>query len=275
MHSILIKIFFIPISLLIISFISCKEQKYKKTEFSKEDYSFKRMDTNFMDNSLSSQKIKYNSLSYKDILLGVGVIVRSISNETLKRRKISHIKIIDFIDEKYDSLSNLIYEKCISWTGATEYKYFYDKDNKPKYIISLSDTIKYLYDKNEKLVKCGQYSIIYYNNGFKKSVENAAEIEKYEYDTNGNLCHVNFDIKPGISYCGNRTSEWFGKYDANHRLIKSLGIGFPSSSIKTYYYSKEGDLIKTSSKAEFRKDSTVTDFIYEENTVIIKKIHEK
>ena len=249
---------------------SCNGQTKPKIDFSKESFDFKRMDTTALDSSLNNQKLKYNSLSYDDINLGERILLGSIPKEIIKRRKITNIKVVDFIDEKYDSLSNRIYERCTSWTGATTYKYYYDKNGRPDYIISYSDTIKYNYDDQNRLIECGSLTIKYFPNGFKKSVESSGEIETYEYDEVGNICHINFDNKPGVSYCGNRTSEWFGEYDKTHRLIRDLKIGFPNSPIETYQYSEQGDLIKSIHYENIRNETSITDYIYKDKSITIK-----
>jgi hypothetical protein len=228
------------------------------------------MDTTSIESNLLNQQIKYNSLSYDDIKIGDRILLRSLPKEIITRRKITNIKVLNFIDEKYDSLSNRIYEKCTSWTEATTYKYFYDNFGRPDYIISFSDTILYKYNEQNRLVNCGSLTIKYFPNGFKKSVESAFEIETYEYDNNGNICHIIFDIKEGIRHCGNRTSEWFGEYDKYHRLIRDLKIGFPTSPIETYQYLENGDLIQSIKYDQLRNDTTITDYIYKDTTLTIK-----
>ena len=251
---------------------SCTGQPKPKVDFSKESFDFKKMDTLKNDNSLEAQKQKVNSLAYEDINIGHRILLGSISKETIQRRQIKSVTTVGFNIEKYDSLSYLTYEKCDAWEFGPDYKYFFDEKGKLLYLVTYNgtDTIKYSYDKELNLTQCGGWTIKYYPNGFKKSVENSAEIETYEYDINGNICHINFDIKPGIGYCGNRTSEWFGEYDKNHRLVRDLKIGFPSSPIEIYKYSNSGDIIQSFRYDNFRKDTAITDYIYKDNSITLK-----
>jgi hypothetical protein len=266
----LYKRIFLIINIIICSVLtSCNGQT--KNDFSLESFEFEKMDTNSINDNLISQQKKYNSLSLEDIKIGERILLNSIPKEITKRKQITNIITEGFKQEKYDSLSNRIYEKYTSWSRASTYKYHFDYKGRPDFILYNTDTIKYKYDNLNRLINCGNLTIKYFPNGFKKSVEDPIEIETYEYDQNGNICHINFIVKPNNVTCGNRTSEWFGEYDEAHKLIREIKISFPFTIIQKFIYSEKGDLIQSISYEEFSKDKIIRDYFYKNHTLTVKK----
>jgi len=153
------------------------------------------MDTLYISPSLLVQRQKNNSLDYNDIPLGDMLALSYLTKEMIVKNHITSIKSGDDI-LYYDSLGYL------TWRSGTGYRYLFDNDTNPVSVYNGRDSIQYVYNDSNKLVKCGQWTINYFPNGFKKSVENYSEIERYEYDIYGNICHINFDLKPHAVACG-------------------------------------------------------------------------
>lgn len=257
---------------------SCIRKTGIKVDFSEDSFSFEKMDTNFIDKSLENQKNKYNSLAFEDIDVGHRLLLHSIPKEIINAKKIFEVKDIESYVEKYDSLGYMTYEKYITWDFGTNYIYRFDRNGKPLFLSAegaMAGTAKYKYDGRNKLLFCGTWKISYYPNGFKKSVENSEIIEIYEYDTRGNICHIYFKNKPGVKHCWNSSSEWFGEYDNNNRLVRDLTIESPFPSSTIYEYSKDGFITKSARYIKFRDGYYISDYYYKKHVLTIKTREQK
>ncbi len=213
-----------------------------------------------------------------DLKIGERILLHKISNETILKFHIKSVVLAREYTDGFDKNGNINYEKWVGPFCGSTFEYEYDHNNSPlsiaikdtnnNYIIG---TAKYKYTATGRLLQAGYYIFKYYPGGLLKSIEDGTEIERYGYDRFRNLNHINFDIKPGINYCGNRTDEWKGVYNEKKQLIKEEIIGFPDSWIRYFQYDSAGIIIKSITQNEgFDEDST-TEYIYT-NGLLTEKI---
>lgn len=232
------------------------------TSISKQDTSSYNPDPNY------TRTGEYPPYALEDIKIGKRLLLGKTSLDEIIGNQIKSIQEEGYYIEKFNEKGLKIYEKYANRTVDTKYKYELDKDNKPLtiHIIDNNDNIlgsaKYKYDTDGKLLQAGGYILKYHHNGQLKSVEDAQEIERYEYDEDGNLSHINFDIQPDVLGCGNRTSEWKGEYNDNKQLIRDQTFGFPDGVTRYFEYANNGQISKTKNISSMTNDTTSTEFIY-------------
>ncbi|MDJ1503095.1 hypothetical protein [Xanthocytophaga agilis] len=205
--------------------------------------------------------------------------IKSVTQERVSIDGGKENVIFSFI-EKFDENGHKIYEQWSAWNGGPNYKYESDGDNKLLSVALIDSTdnmlgeIKYTYDKQGKLRKIGDYKLEYYANGLVKSIEDKSEIEKYKYDENGNLVHINFNLLPGTVACGNRITEWKGEYNNQNQLIKEYRIGFPDHITNDIHYSETGTIVYMNTTSNF-DNHTHVDYRYREGILTERKTSDK
>lgn len=133
---------------------------------------------------------------------------------------------------------------------------------------------KYKYDSLGKLLQAGELLFKYYENGLLRSVEDRNEIDIYMYDSASRPILIYFSLKPGLSACGNRTTEWKAEYNNRGQLtIEYLFTAEESTLTKYHEYSNDGLIIKTTAKDEFFS-KTITKYFYEKGTLKFIKAYD-
>ncbi len=222
----------------------------------------------YKPNTNSTTKGEYSPFALEDLKLGNRLLLDKMPQSEIIKHKIKSICREDIYIEKFDEKGFKIFEKWSAWYAGSSFKYEFDKDEKPLTISVLDTnnmvigTAKYKYNKQGKLLRVGVYILKYYPNGKLKSIEDTGEIESYEYDSNGNLNHINFDWQPGVVGCGNGTTEWKGEYNDRKQLIKEQIFGFPDGTTKYFEYTSNGQISKTNNISSMGNKKTTTEFIY-------------
>jgi hypothetical protein len=217
----------------------------------------------------------------EDIKLGKRLLLDKISQDEIIKHKIKSIRQEGLYLEKFDKMGFKIFEKWDAWSSGSKFKYELDKNGKPLSISILNNhdniigTAKYKYGAQGELLQAGNYILKYYPTGQLKSIEDSLEIEIYEYDGNGNLNRIAFDIKPGVVGCGNRTTEWRGEYNDRMQLIKEQTFGFPDGTTKYFEYTSNGQIAKTRNISSMGNEKTTTEFIYMDGLLTQTKTFDK
>ena len=205
---------------------------------------------------------EYFPFALEDLKLGDGILLHKLEKSQIIKHRIKSIQIKGLYTEKFDNKGNKIFEQWDSWTAGSRFTYEFDNAGMP-IAISILDTngrtigkAKYKYNEHELLLQAGELLFKYYPNGLLRSVENASEIERYQYDTSHHLVDINFDLKPGVIACGNRTTEWIGKYNAAGQLIEVQTLGFPYDFTEYLKYASDGQLIQTKTTGGFEELTT-------------------
>jgi len=229
-----------------------------------------------LDSNYTIQGAFPNPLAYTRI--GIRVLSDETPKETILQFNIQSITVEGDYTKKYDKNGNVIYEKwhTESHDFFSDYVYTYNKNNAPLSIAvkatydNIFGIAKYKYDITGKLLQAGEYIFKYYPDGLLKSVEDERQIERYQYDSSGNLTQIKFDIKPGRLVCGNRTEEWKGNYNKNKQLIKEEEIGI-EGSVRYFQYDIAGHVIKSINQYEGSDEDSTTEYIYT-NGLLTEKI---
>lgn len=217
-------------------------------------------------NNTALVKDDYSPSALEDLKLGHRLLLGRMSQNEIIKHKIKSSKQEGMYIEKFDKKGYKIFEKWDAWYAGSAFKYEFDKDEKPLTISMLDTnnvvigTAKYKYNRQGKLLNVGVYKLKYYPNGLLKSIEDNHEIERYEYDKNGNLNHIHFDWQPGVVGCGNRATEWRGEYNDRKQLIKEDIFGIDATT-RHFEYTQNGQIAKTINNSQL-KHKTITEFTY-------------
>lgn len=205
---------------------------------------------------------EYFPFALEDLKLGNRLLLQKLEKSQIIKYRIKTIRLKGSYTEKFDEKGNKIFEQWDTWTAGSKFSYEFDNDGKPTSISILDANIrpigkaKYKYDEQGRLLQAGELLFKYYANGLVQSVENAIEIERYQYDTSHRLVDINFDWKPGVIGCGNRTTEWIGKYNAAGQLIEVQTLGFPYDFTEYLKYASDGQLLQTKTTGGFEELTT-------------------
>jgi YD repeat-containing protein len=205
---------------------------------------------------------EYFPFALDDLKPGHKLLLQKMEKSEIVKHRIKSIKLKGQYTEKFDAKGNKTYERWDAWSAGSKFSYEFGEDGRPTVISILDEkgrTIgraKYKYGERGSLLQAGELLFKYFPNGQLRSIENAQEIERYEYDTSHRLVHINFNWKPGVVGCGNRTTAWKGKYNSAGQLITEQIVGFPDNLTKHHQYTKDGRLIQTKTTGGFEDLTT-------------------
>lgn len=222
---------------------------------------------------------EYFPFSLDDLKLCNRLLLQKMEKSEIVKHRIKSIRLKGQYIEKFDDKGNKTYERWDAWSAGSKFSYEFADNGRPTAISILDErgrTIgrsKYKYDEQGRLLQVGELLFKYFPTGRLRSIENAQEIERYEYDTNYRLVHINFDWKPDVVGCGNRTTEWKGKYNAAGQLITEQTFGFPDNLIKHHQYAKDGRLTQTKIVGGF--EDLTTKYFYTNGLLTTTKTYNK
>lgn len=205
---------------------------------------------------------QYFPFALDDLKLGNRLLLQKMEKSEIVKHRIKSIRLKGQYTEKFDSKGYKTYERWDAWSAGSKFSYQFANDGRPTSISILDEKdriigkAKYKYDGQGKLLQVGELLFKYFPDGQLRSIENAQEIERYQYDTSHRLVHINFDWKLGVVGCGNRTTKWKGEYNSAGQLITEQTFGFPDNLTKHHQYAKDGCMAHTKTKGGFEDWTT-------------------